>query len=90
VYLLKNQGINSGWPEIVRIANTQKVITTAGTNAYNKIIITIKCSRLNETRTNICNILKIKYQAFTKRKSVIHKLELKNDQTKQKLILQHG
>jgi len=31
-YQLKKNGINSCWKEIVRIGNTQKVITTSGTN----------------------------------------------------------
>jgi len=89
-YQLKKHGINSVWLKIVRMGNTQKVVTTAGTNTYNKIITTRQCSLLNEKLTNICNILKIKHQPFTKRKSVVHKLELKNDQTQQQRLLQPG
>ena len=44
-YQLKSKNINSYWSEIVRIGNTQKVITTAGTNTYDKIITTRKCSQ---------------------------------------------
>ena len=39
-YQLKNHGINSVWTEIVRIGNTQKVVTTTGTNTYDKTIAT--------------------------------------------------
>src|ERR1019366_3228148 len=35
---LKSKKINSRWTEIVRIANTQKVITTSGKNTANQII----------------------------------------------------
>jgi hypothetical protein len=67
-YQLKNQGINNVWSEIVRIGNTQKVVTTAGTNTYNKTIITRRCSQPNEKLANIYSILKLKHQPFTKRK----------------------
>ncbi len=89
-YQLKNHGINSVWSEIVRIGNTQKVVTTTGTNTYNKTITTRRCSQPNEKLTNIYNILKLKHQPFTKRKSVVHKLEPKKDKTKQLRLLQSG
>ena len=89
-YQLKNHGINSVWSEIVRIANTQKVVTTTGTNTYNKTIITRRCSQPNEKLTNIYNILKLKHQPFTKRKSVVHKPEPKKDETQQIPLLQSG
>jgi len=89
-YQLKNQGINSVWSEIVRIGNTQKVVTTEGTNTYNKTITTRRCSRPNEKLTNIYTILKIKHQPFSKRKSVVHKLESKKKETQQQRLLQSG
>lgn len=70
---LKNKGINSCWSEIVRIGNTQKVITTSGTNTYDKIIVTRKCTQPNDNLKQIYTILNTKYQPFTKRKSVVHK-----------------
>ena len=72
-YQLKHNGINSCWREIVRIGNTQKVITTSGTNTYDKTITTRKCTEPNENLKGIYNILKSKHQPFTKRKSVVHK-----------------
>jgi len=89
-YQLKNHGINSVWSEIVRIGNTQKVVTTAGTNTYNKTVTTRRCSQPNEKLTNIYTILKIKPQPFTKRKSVVHKLESKKNETQQQRLLQSG
>ena len=72
-YQLKAKGINSCWREIVRIGNTQKVITTSGTNTYDKIIVTRKCTQPNENLKKIYDILQTKHQPFTKRKSVVHK-----------------
>ena len=89
-YQLKNHGINNVWSEIVRIGNTQKIVTTTGTNTHNKTIITRRCSQPNEKLTNIYSILKLKHQPFTKRKSVVHNLEPKKDETQQLRLLQSG
>ena len=87
---LKNNGINSGWTEIVRIGNTQKVITTSGTNTDNKIITTRKCTLPNDNLKHIYNILESKHQPFTKRKSVVHKLEPKKTEPPQTHLLLTG
>lgn len=76
---LKNNGINSCWSEIVRIGNTQKIITTSGTNNNEQIIMVRKCSLPNKNLANIYTILKIKHQPFVKRKSVVHKSEPKKN-----------
>lgn len=89
-YQLKSEGVNSCWNEIVRIGNTQKVITTSGTNTYDKIITTRKCSLPNDNLKRIYNILKTKYQPFTKRKSVVHKLKLEKIEPTQKQLLMSG
>jgi len=86
-YQLKSKNINSCWSEIVRIGNTQKVITTSGTNTYDKIVTTRKCSHPNQNLTDIFSILKMKHQPFTKRKSVVHKLETKKNETQQLPLL---
>lgn len=78
---LKNQGINYCWSELVRIGNTQKIITTIGTNTYDRTIVIRRCSEPEERLTTILDALKIKYKPFSKRKSVVHKLELKNYET---------
>jgi len=89
-YQLKNNGITSCWTEIVRIGNTQKVITTSGTNTYDKIITTRKCSQPNDNLKNIYTALKTKHQPFTKRKFVVHKLEFKKTDSPQNQILLSG
>jgi len=76
---LKAHGINSQWQEIVRIGNTQKIITTQGTNMAGVMIGVRKCSEPGEQLKNIQSILLIKPKPFTKRKSVVHKLELKKN-----------
>ncbi|MGH2643791.1 MAG: IS1634 family transposase [Chitinophagaceae bacterium] len=76
-FKLKAHGINSHWPEIVRIGNTQKIITTHGTNRAGVVIGVRKCSEPIEALKNIQSILLIKPRPFAKRKSVVHKLELK-------------
>lgn len=78
---LKTQGINSHWQEIVRIGNTQKIITTHGTNKAGESIGVRKCSEPSEQLKNIQSILLMKSKPFTKRKSVVHKPELKKIQT---------
>lgn len=78
---LKAHGINSLWQEIVRIGNTQKIITTHGTNTAGVMIGVRKCSEPGEQLKRIQSILLIKSKPFSKRKSVVHKLELKNNET---------
>ena len=74
---LKAKQINSSWSEIVRIANTQKVITTTGQNALDREVSIRKCSVPNKKLQEILDILKLKHQPFRKRKSVVHKATLK-------------
>jgi len=78
---LKAQGIKCHWPEIVRIGNTQKIITTHGTNKAGEVIGVRKCSEPSEQLKNIQSILLMKSKPFGKRKSVVHKPELKKIQT---------
>ena len=70
---LKAQGINSGWQEIVRIGNTQKMITTSGQNTFDEIISVRKCSEPEPKLKQILDILKAKPRPFKKIKSVVHK-----------------
>jgi transposase len=76
---LKAHGINSNWQEIVRIGNTQKIITTHGTNTSGVVIGVRKCSDPSEELKRIQSILLIKPKPFTKKKSVVHKLELEKN-----------
>lgn len=89
-FQLKNNKINRCWKEIVRIGNTQKVITTTGTNTFDRTVVVRKCSQPNENLAAIYDILKSKYKPFTKRKSVVHKLELKKNETQQQGVFEPG
>jgi hypothetical protein len=78
---LKQQKINHNWQEIIRITNTQKVITTSGQNKDNAIIYVRRCTEPNEKVKQIYKALNYKNYPFTKRKSVVHKSELKKNKT---------
>jgi hypothetical protein len=78
-YQLKKQKINHNWQEIIRITNTQKVITTSGQNKEDEIIYVRKCTEPNEKVKQIYNTLNYRNYPFTKRKSVVHKSELKKN-----------
>jgi transposase len=72
-YQLKAKGIKSCWTELVRIGNTQKVITTTGQNVFDKIITTRKCSEPPANLKTIYDALNLKYKPYGKQKSVVHK-----------------
>ncbi|HEX8678076.1 MAG TPA: IS1634 family transposase [Segetibacter sp.] len=85
---LKSKNINSCWSEIVRIGNTQKVITTTGKNTLDQLVSTRKCSEPNENLKAIFDILKTNYQPFRKRKSVVHKPPPRKIKSQQVRLLQ--
>ena len=89
-YHLKNNGINSCWSEIIRIGNTQKVITTQGTNTYIKTIVVRKCSEPDDKLKQIYDTLKITHKPFRKRKSVVHKKPTFKNETQQDQLLMSG
>lgn len=73
-FQLKAQNIKHSWTEIVRIANTQKIITTTGQNTEESIISIRKCSEPSNKLKELMDVLKINYKPFRKRKSVVHKM----------------
>jgi transposase len=75
---LKAKGINSRWKEIIRIGNTQKVITTTGFNKAEKEISIRKCSEPEIKLKTLHEALRIKHRPFTKVKPVVHKPKIKN------------
>ena len=75
--ITKETLINFCWKEIVRMMNTQKAVTTTAQNNYEEVILIRRCSEPNEKVQAIYDKLKYKSQAFTKRKFVVHKSELK-------------
>lgn len=80
-FKLKAHGVHSSWQEIVRIGNTQKVITTYGSNKAGIVIGVRKCSEPNGVLKKLQDVLEMKNRPFTKRKSVVHKPELKKNET---------
>ena len=85
---LKSKNINSCWTEIVRIGNTQKVITTTAKNSLEQLVSIRKCSEPDKNLQDIYDILKSKYQPFRKRKSVVHKPSPQKNETQQVRLLQ--
>jgi len=78
---LKSKGIRHSWKEIVRIGNTQKVITTVGYNKSNEEIRVRKCSQPTQKLKELQLALEIKQKPYTKLKSVVHRLKSKNETT---------
>jgi hypothetical protein len=85
---LKSKKINSCWTEIVRIGNTQKVITTTAKNSLDQMVSIRKCSEPDKKLQEIYDILNSKYQPFRKRKSVVHKPPPPKNETQQLRLLQ--
>jgi transposase len=74
---LKAKGVKHSWTELVRIAKTQKMITTSGRNNQDEGIAVRKCSEPNQALADLYDKLNYKSKPFTKRKSVVHKSKLK-------------
>ena len=77
---LKKRKIKHNWQEIIRITNTQKVVTTTGQNKDDEIIYVRRCTEPNEKVKQIYAALNYRNYPFTKRKSVVHKSENKKNQ----------
>jgi len=71
-YQLKLQGINHGWSEIVRIMNTQKMVTTTVENSKGDTIQIRQCSDPTEEVRQICSKLKYHEIPLPRKKSVWH------------------
>lgn len=80
-YQLKQRGIKNEWRDIVRIMNTQKMVTTTMDNEYDQQIIIRQCSEPTEAVTKIYSALQYKSKPFTRKKSVVPLPEFKKNQT---------
>lgn len=78
---LKAKGISYNWQEIVRITNTQKVVTTYGQNTFDEMIYVRRCTEPRAKVKEIYQALGYRNYPFVKRKSVVHKSKLKKNQT---------
>jgi hypothetical protein len=77
---LKKENIKSGWPEIIRIMNTQKTVSTLAQNTEDKVIVIRRCSEPNQKVRQIYDALKYKYAPYVRKKSVVHKSVLEESQ----------
>ncbi|TRW89325.1 IS1634 family transposase, partial [Flavobacterium sp. GT3R68] len=75
-YQLKVKKINHDWQEIIRIANTQKLVTTEIKDVLENTIEIKKCSEPSQKLREIYLALNYKKQPFTKKKFVVPKSEL--------------
>jgi len=79
-YQLKQKGYKSQWREIVRIMNTQKLITTSFKNIDNQTIAIRQCTTPEQKVKQIYDLLNYKYVPFHRKKSVVVPVEIfKND-----------
>jgi len=79
-YQLKLQGINHGWSEIVRMMNTQKMVTTTLENTKGDTIQIRQCSEPTEGVRLICSKLKYHEIPLPRKKSVWHTGEILKNQ----------
>jgi len=80
-YQLKSKDIKHDWTEILRIMNTQKVVTTLAQNDQENLIVIRKSSEPNKNVKQIYDALHYKYVPFVRKKFVVHKTEIKKNQT---------
>jgi hypothetical protein len=83
---LKQEKITDNRQEIVRITNTQKVVTTYGKNKEDEMIYVRRCTEPNEHLMKLYQCLNYKSHPFRKRKSVVHKSKLKKNETQYQRI----
>jgi hypothetical protein len=89
-YQLKAQNIKHNWQEIIRIANTQKIITTTGNNTFGETIQIRRCSEPDEKLKNIYLALKYKNYPFVRKKSVVPKTLIKKNQNPESQHIKDG
>src|SRR5680860_449626 len=70
-YKLKQKGIHHDWSNIVRIMNTQKIVTTSMKNSKDQLVILKKCSQPNSQATEIYQATKYKSMPFKLKKYVV-------------------
>jgi len=77
-YQLKAKKINIDWREIVRIANTQKMVTTTAKNTNENNVYIRKCSEPEAKIKTIYSALNYKSHPKIKQKFVVLKIEPEN------------
>ena len=74
---LKQKGIKNEWRDLVRIMNTQKLVTTTMQNQYEQHLVIRQCSEPTLEAKAIYEALNYKLQPFTRKKSVVPPPEIK-------------
>lgn len=74
---LKKQHLHSSWKEIVRIMNTQKVVTTTAINDKDQYLSVRRCSEPNDKVRIIYDALGYKHAPFVRKKSVVPSTDFK-------------
>jgi len=87
---LKQKGINNEWRDIVRIMNTQKLVTTTMTNNKYQQIVIRQCSEPTEKASTIYKALNFKQTPFAKTKYVVPPAEQKKLQNPDNTISLSG
>lgn len=87
---LKQKGINNEWRDIVRIMNTQKLVTTTMTNNRHQQIVIRQCSEPTDSAAAIYKALNYKQTPFTKIKCVVPPAEQKKLQNPDNTISLSG
>jgi len=80
-YQLKSKSINNSWQEIVRIANTQKLVTTSFENIHKQTIEIRKISEPEPKIKQLYEALNYTFYPFKRKKFVVHKEAPKKSQT---------
>ena len=81
---LKQKSINNEWRDIVRIMNSQKIVTTTMENAYDQQIIIRQCSEPTDQVNKIYTALNYKSKPFSRKKSVVPLSEIKKKEPPEK------
>ena len=89
-YQLKLQGINHNWSEIVRIMNTQKMVTTTIENNKEQTIQIRQCSEPTQDVRQICIKLKYHQIPLPRKKSVWHTGEISKNEKSHCHIVMDG
>ena len=89
-YQLKAKGTKYNWTEIVRIASTQKLVTSQAKNTQGETIGITRCSEPQAAIKEIYTLLDYRSYPFTKRKSVVHKTEIKKHESTHSQIFSSG
>ena len=75
-YQLKQKGYRHQWREIVRIMNTQKLVTTSFKNITKQTIVIRQCTTPEKKVKQIYDLLDYKYVPFHRKKSVVVPVEI--------------